>query len=309
MKGNRMRIIIAGGSGLIGSALANLLVESGHQVWILTRDPEVTVVAEGAHPVRWDGYSTNGWESLVSQTDAIVNLAGDNLGSGYWTRKKKDRVLTSRTNAGKAISEAIQRANPKPGVLIQASAVGFYGPHGSEPVTEKADPGRGFLAEVCQAWEASSQPVEEMGVRRVVIRTGVVLTKKSGALLRMTLPFRFYAGGPIGNGQQGLPWIHLADEVAAIQFLLKTNSARGVFNLSAPCPLSNADFGRLLAKVIQRPYWLPVPPFALRFILGEMSTLVVDGQFMVPKRLLDIGYTFKFANAEKALKEIFSSEN
>jgi uncharacterized protein (TIGR01777 family) len=304
-----MRIIIAGGSGLIGTALANLFTASGHQVWILTRNPEGSVVAAGATPVRWDGYSTDGWEALVSQTDAIVNLAGDNLGSGYWTRKKKDRVLTSRTNAGKAINDAIQRANPKPGVLIQASAVGFYGPHGNEPVTEETGPGQGFLAEICQAWEASSQPVEEMGVRRVVIRTGVVLAKSAGALPRMTLPFSLFAGGPIGNGRQGIPWIHLADEVAAIQFLLQTNSARGVFNLSAPEPLSNGDFGRLLAKVIRRPYWLPVPPFALRFILGEMSTLVIDGQFMVPKRLLDIGYSFKFANAEKALKEIYSREN
>ncbi len=174
-----MRIIIAGGSGLIGSALANLLVASGHQVWVLTRNAERTEVAEGAHPVRWDGYSTNGWESLVSQADAIINLAGENLGSGYWTRKRKEQILTSRTNAGKAISEAIHRANPRPGVLIQASAVGFYGPRGSEPVTEETAPGQGFLAEVCQAWEASSQPVEEMGVRRVVIRTGVVLTKNA----------------------------------------------------------------------------------------------------------------------------------
>lgn len=304
-----MRIIIAGGSGLIGSALANLLVASGHQVWVLTRNAERTEVAEGAHPVRWDGYSTNGWESLVSQADAIINLAGENLGSGYWTRKRKEQILTSRTNAGKAISEAIHRANPRPGVLIQASAVGFYGPRGSEPVTEETAPGQGFLAEVCQAWEASSQPVEEMGVRRVVIRTGVVLTKSAGALPRMTLPFRFYAGGPIGTGQQGIPWIHLADEVAAIQFLLQTNGAKGVFNLSAPGLLSNADFGRLLAKVTWRPYWLPVPVFALRLILGEMSTLVVDGQFMVPKRLQEFGYPFKFESAEKALKEIFTQQN
>ncbi len=301
-----MRIIIAGGSGLIGSALANLLVGSGHQVWILTRNPEGTAVVEGTHPVRWDGYTTNGWESLVSEADAIVNLAGENLGSGYWTRKRKEQIITSRTSTGTAISEAIHRANPRPDVLIQASAVGFYGPRGSEPVTEETAPGQGFLAEVCQAWEASSQPVEEMGVRRVVIRTGVVLTKNAGALPRMTLPFRFFAGGPIGNGQQGIPWIHLADEVAAIQFLLQTKSAKGVFNLSAPGLLSNADFGRILAKVIRRPFWLPVPAFALRSILGEMSTLVVDGQFMVPKKLQEFGYPFKFENAEKALKEIFS---
>ena len=304
-----MRIIIAGGSGLIGSALAKHLLATGHHVWILTRNPGATPRADGAQVVRWDGQSTNGWEALVSQTDAIVNLAGESLGSGYWSKERKKRIITSRVSAGKAISEAIRRANPRPSVLVQASAVGFYGPRGSEPVIEETTPGSGFLAEVCQAWEASSQSVEEMGVRRVVIRTGVVLTKNAGALPRMMLPFRLFAGGPIGNGQQGLPWIHLTDEVAAIHFLLQNDKAHGIYNLSAPEPLSNADFGQLLAKVMKRPYWLPVPSFALRLILGEMSTLVLEGQFMVPKKLQEFGFTFKFESAGLALREIFSDQN
>jgi hypothetical protein len=304
-----MRIIIAGGSGLIGSALAKDLLATGHQIWILTRNPGATPRADKAQVVRWDGRSTNGWEALVSQTDAIVNLAGESLGSGYWSKERKKRIITSRVSAGKAISEAIRRANPRPSVLVQASAVGFYGPRGSEPVIEETTPGSGFLAEVCQAWEASSQSVEEMGVRRVVIRTGVVLTKNAGALPRMMLPFRLFAGGPIGNGQQGLPWIHLTDEVAAIHFLLQNDKAHGIYNLSAPEPLSNADFGQLLAKVMKRPYWLPVPSFALRLILGEMSTLVLEGQFMVPKKLQEFGFTFKFESAGLALREIFSDQN
>ena len=304
-----MRIIIAGGSGLIGSALAKHLLATGHHVWILTRNPGATPRADGAQVVRWDGQSTNDWEALVSQTDAIVNLAGESLGSGYWSKERKKRITTSRVSAGKVISEAIRRANPRPSVLVQASAVGYYGPRGSEPVIEETPPGSGFLAEVCQAWEASSQSVEEMGVRRVVIRTGVVLTKNAGALPRMMLPFKLFAGGPIGNGQQGLPWIHLADEVAAIHFFLQNGKAHGIYNLSAPEPLSNADFSQLLAKGMKRPYWLPAPSFALRLILGEMSTLVLEGQFMIPKRLQELGFTFKFENAELALKDIFSEQN
>jgi len=304
-----MRIIIAGGSGLIGSALAKHLLATGHHVWILTRNPGATPRADKAQVVRWDGQSTNGWEALVSQTDAIVNLAGESLGSGYWSKERKKRIITSRVSAGKAISEAIRRANPRPSVLVQASAVGFYGPRGSEAVIEETTPGSGFLAEVCQAWEASSHSVEEMGVRRVVIRTGVVLTKNAGALPRMMLPFKLFAGGPIGHGQQGLPWIHLADEVAAIHFLLQNDKAHGIYNLSAPELLSNADFGQLLAKVMKRPYWLPAPSFALRLILGEMSTLVLEGQFMVPKKLLEFGFTFKFESADLAFREIFSKQN
>jgi uncharacterized protein (TIGR01777 family) len=159
------------------------------------------------------------------------------------------RIVSSRVNAGRALCAAILKANPRPRVLIQASAVGFYGSHGAEPVTEDLPLGRGFLAGVCRGWEASSQPVEELGVRRVVIRTGVVLSKDAGALQRLLLPYKLYAGGPFGNGRQGFPWIHPADEIAAIRFLMENDHAFGIFNLPAPQPLSNADFGAILAKV------------------------------------------------------------
>jgi uncharacterized protein (TIGR01777 family) len=303
-----MRIIIAGGTGFIGTALTKSLLAKGHQVWILTRNPHTARLAEGARVVGWDGRTTTGWGELVSQVDAIVNLAGESLGSGPWIGARKKRILSSRVEAGKAISAAIHQANPRPKVLIQASAVGFYGPHTDEPVTEEFAPGRGFLVEVCRAWEASSQPVEELGVRRVVIRTGVVLSKEEGALQRMMLPFRLFAGGPLGNGRQGLPWIHPADEVAGICFLLENEKAHGVFNLCAPEPLSNADFGRILAKVMRRPYWLPVPAFALRLLLGEMSTLVLEGQYMLPKRLQELGFCFRFETAEAALQDLLTGQ-
>ena len=301
-----MRILITGGTGLIGSYLVNSLLADGHQVWVLTRRPETAHLQDGARPVGWDGRTTTGWGDLVSEMDGIVNLAGENIGAGFWTKARKQRIINSRLEAGWAITEALRAAAPRPRVLIQASAVGFYGPRGTEPVTEETAAGSGTMTEICMAWEASSAPVEELGVRRVIIRTGVVLDPREGALPRLLLPFRFFAGGPLGSGRQGFPWIHPADEVGAIRFLLEDEKARGVFNLSAPGPLSNADFGRALAKIIRRPFWLPAPAFALRLVLGEMATLVLDGQFMLPSRLLDLGYQFQFATAEAALHDLLS---
>jgi uncharacterized protein (TIGR01777 family) len=232
-----MRIIIAGGTGLIGTALTKSLILDGNQVWILSRNPGSANFVDGAQRVGWDGRSTTGWEGLVSQVDAIVNLAGDSLGSGSWTKARKMRIISSRVEAGQAIIAAISMANPHPKVLIQASAVGFYGPHASEPVTEDFPLGRGFLADVCKEWEASSQSVEVLGVRRVVIRTGVVISRDADAFQRLLLPYRLFVGGPLGNGQQGFPWIHLTDEVAGIRYLLENDQAQGVYNLCAPEPL------------------------------------------------------------------------
>lgn len=301
-----MRIIIAGGSGFIGTALTESLLSDGHQVWILTRNLLTAHLSKGAQGVGWDGRTATGWGGLVSQMDVIVNLSGESLGSGPWTEKRKSRIISSRVEAGHAISTAIRLANPRPKVLIQASAVGFYGIHGAEPVTEEFPLGRGFLAGVCKDWEASSQPVEELGVRRVIIRTGVVLSRDEGALQRLLLPFKLFAGGPLGNGRQGFSWIHPADEVAAIRFLMENDSAQGVYNLSAPEPLSNADFGKILAKVMRRPYWLPAPAFALRLLLGEMSTLVLEGTYMLPKRLQEIGFRFRYETAEPALRDLLT---
>lgn len=301
-----MRIIIAGGTGMIGTALTKSLILDGHQVWILSRNPSTLNMPEGARGVSWDGITTTGWGSLVSQVDAIVNLAGESLGSGLWTKARKLRITSSRVNAGKAITSAFTSSNPRPKTLIQASAVGYYGPHGSEPVTEDTSQGQGFLASVCEAWEASTQPVESMGIRRVVIRTGVVISKAAGALQRMLLPYKLFVGGPMGGGNQGFPWIHPIDEVAAIRFLLENDQALGAFNLSAPRPLSNADLGRVLSRVMRRPYWLPIPAIALKLLLGEMSVLVLEGQYLLPKRLLELGFGFKFEKIETALMDLLA---
>ncbi len=225
-----MRIIIAGGTGFIGTALTKSLLTEGHQVWILTRNLQTAQLAEGAQGVGWDGRTTTGWGELVSQVDAIVQSCRrePRVRTLDQSAKKPDSLQPRGSWAGNKRCHSCRPTHDRR-VLIQASAVGFYGPHGAEPVTEESASGRGFLAEVCKAWEASSQPVEELGVRRVVIRTGVVLSKNEGALQRMMLPFKLFAGGPLGNGRQGFPWIHPADEVAGIRFLLENDKALGHF--------------------------------------------------------------------------------
>jgi hypothetical protein len=194
-------------------------------------------------------------------------------------------------------------------VLIQASGVNFYGPHRQELVTEGDGPGLDFLSGLCVQWEASTQPVEELGVRRAVIRTAVVFAPQGGILPLMLLPVRLFAGGPLGGGRQGLAWIHLADEVAAIRFLLENQNARGPFNLTAPAPISNADFTRTAARLLRRPYWLPAPAFALRLALGQMSTLILDGAYLHPSRLQALGFTFRFASLEAALKDLLGKKD
>jgi uncharacterized protein (TIGR01777 family) len=299
-----MKVIITGGTGLIGRALAQALRGEGCQVWVLSRSAKKASPAPGVQVVQWDGETAEGWGQLVNEADALVNLAGENIGAGRWTKERKQRILSSRVSAGRAVTVAVQQASHRPKVLVQASAVGYYGVYDDRPLDEVSPAGSDYLAHTCMDWEATTQAVEQMGVRRVVVRTGVVLDKKEGALPRMLMPFRLMAGGPLGSGRQWLPWIHLRDEVDAMRFLIKDESARGAFNLTAPQPLTNAEFGKVIARVLRRPYWLPAPAFALRLLLGEMSTLVLDGQRPYPRRLQAMGYRFHFDEAEEALKDV-----
>lgn len=299
-----MRILIAGGSGMIGTALTKSLLADGHSVVVLTRDPATLRLAEGVTALRWDARTPAGLVDELSCADAVVNLAGERLSKWPWTKKQKQRFWSSRVDAGCTLTDAIRLSSPRPKVLIQASGVNFYGPRGPEPVTEADSEGADFLAQLCVAWEASTQPVEALGVRRVVIRTAVVLSAVEGILPLMMLPVRLSVGGPLGGGKFGLPWIHLADEVSAIRFLLENDKASGAFNLTAPNPTSSADFLHAVAMSLHRPYWLPVPGFALRLVLGEMSVLVLEGQFLRPQRLKELGFIFKFETAESALKAL-----
>jgi uncharacterized protein (TIGR01777 family) len=300
-----MRIIITGGTGLIGSALAASLAADNHQVISLTRTAgKMTALPQGVRAEKWDGRTANGWGKLADGADAIVNLAGESIASGRWTDERKRRIHDSRVNAGQAVTEAVKAATQKPAVVIQSSAVGYYGPHGDEELDESAPLGQDFLAQICKDWEASTAPVEAMGVRRAIVRTGVVLSKKGGALPQMLLPFKLFAGGPLGSGKQWLPWIHITDQVAAIRFLIENKNARGVFNLSAPNPLTNAEFGRVIGRVMGRPAFMPTPGLALKLVFGEMATLLLEGQRQMPKRLLELGFAFRFPSAEAALRDI-----
>jgi len=301
-----MNILISGGSGFIGSALARSLLADGHKVWVLTRNPAAQKLNSSAQALGWDGRSTSGWLDVFSQMDAVVNLAGETVGRWPWNEARKQRIIDSRVRAGKVMAEAYQLAARKPAVLIQASGIGYYGPLGSEPVSESGNPGRDFMAGVASAWEASTASVDALpGVRRAIIRTSLVLDAREGVLPLMALPVRLFVGGPLGSGGQGVSWIHIDDEVRAIRFLIEQESARGVFNLCAPTPLASSDFIRELAKALRRPYWMPVPAFALKLILGDMSTLLLDGQFVLPERLQELGFIFDYEHVEQAFQAIY----
>lgn len=300
-----MRVLITGGTGFIGQALARSLLADGYEVIALSRRPErAQGLPPGMRVVPWDARTAEGWGPLVEGAAAIVNLAGESIAGGPWTAERKRRIRDSRVNAGRAVVAAVQAAAQKPGVVIQASAVGYYGPHGDEEVTEDTSPGDDFLAHVAVDWEASTVPVEALGVRRVIIRTGLPLSREGGVFPFFLLPFRFFVGGPLGSGRQWLPWIHIADEIGAIRFLMENEQAHGPFNLSAPNPVTNAEFSRTLGRVMRRPSLMRVPAFALRLALGELSTLMLSGQRQIPRRLLDMGYRFRFPELEAALRDL-----
>ncbi len=306
-----MRIIISGGSGLIGTALAYKLSSQNDEVFLLSRNPEqVKHLPVNVRAVEWDGKNQGEWSKYLEGADAVVNLAGasiagDNPLKMRWTEKRKDAILQSRVDAGHAISEAIHIAKQKPKVLIQSSAVGFYGPQVDNKLDENAPMGSDFLANVCQQWEESTKSVESE-IRRVVMRTGLVFSPAGGIFSLLKMPFLFFAGGKIGNGKQYMPWIHIDDLVDGILFLISEKSAEGVFNLTAPEPVTNKEFGKKLGKSIKRPALLPVPSFVLKMVLGEAATLALDGQRAIPKKMLAAGFLFKFASVESALEDLAS---
>jgi hypothetical protein len=280
-------------------------VTDGHEVIVLTRNPNRNSgLPTAVKLVGWNGESANGWSQFADSADAIVNLAGEGIADGRWSEERKRSIYLSRVNAGKAVMEAIEAATIKPKVLIQSSAVGYYGASDDRILTESAGPGADFLAQVCFDWEASTAGASSLGVRRVVIRTGIVLSNDGGAWPKIVLPFKLFAGGPMGNGKQYWPWIHLEDEVRAIRFLMENPEASGVYNLSAPTPLTSSEFAKVLGGVMGRPAFFPAPAPALKIALGEMSTVLLDGQRAVPQRLQDVGFTFKYASAESAFRAL-----
>lgn len=300
-----MRILITGATGGVGRRLIDHLIEHGHWLVIVSRQKykPATLPAKLTF-AQWDAKTSAGWGKYVNEVDAIINLAGAGLADERWTDERKQVIRESRVNAGQAVVEAIEAATTRPKVLIQASAVGYYGPRGDEELTEESHPGSDFQAGICKAWESVTEPVTGMGVRRVMIRSGVVLDIKAGALPRMVMPFRFFAGGPVGSGKQYMSWIHYHDEVNAIRFLMEHEAATGPFNLTAPDPVRNREFARTMGRVMKRPALAPAPAFMMNVLFGEMATVLLEGQRTLPKKLLDLGFEFKFPTIETALRDL-----
>lgn len=295
-----MNVMIAGGSGFLGKSLTQSLLADGHKVFILTRGAPVL---PGAQAVKWDAKTTSGWGHLINEMDVVIHLAGKTLASFPWTAATKRDFHDSRINPGLALGQAILEADHRPGVFVQASGINHYGLRGNT-ADESTPSGADFLAKLTVQWEAATHSVEELGLRRVVIRTAVVLGKGEGLLSLMALPVKMFVGGPMGSGKFAMPWIHVTDWVGAVRHLIANENARGAYNLVAPTPTSNAEFNRALAGVLHRPYWFPTPAFLLRLVLGEMSVLVVEGRFALPKRLIESGYKFQFEAAREALSDL-----
>lgn len=302
-----MRIVITGGSGFIGRRLVARLLEQGDQVLVLTRRLEQARRILGESPslklLPYDPYQPQAWAAALEGYEGIVNLAGEPLASSRWTETKKKEIRRSRVETTQALVQALASLNQKPQVMISSSAVGYYGSHpAGEPLTETDPPAQDFLAEVCQAWEAAARPVEELGIRLAILRTGIVLGPDGGALGQMLAPFQFFIGGTIGSGKQWLSWIHREDWVSLVCFLLEQGS--GVFNATAPNPVQMEEFCRTLGQVLGRPSWLPVPELALELLLGEAAQVVLTGQKVIPQAALQMGFTFQYPQLKEALRQI-----
>lgn len=304
---SRRLVIISGATGFIGRPLALDLAEAGYEVAVLTRHPQKASALFGnrVRAAAWDGRTSEGWLELASRALGIVNLAGENIGAGRWTDKKKQEIIRSRIEAGRAVMDAFEKASTRPKILIQASAVGYYGPRSDEELEETSPAGQGFLAAMTRDWEDSTGGAASLGVRRVVVRSGLVLDRDGGVLPRFLRQFRLFAGGPLGSGKQWLSWIHRRDEIAAIRFLLERKDLAGVFNLTAPAPLTMKDFARTLGRVMKRPAWFPVPAFLLRLLFGQMAEeTLLAGQKVLPRALLKAGFRFSYPDLENALLQI-----
>ncbi|MDP9400756.1 MAG: TIGR01777 family oxidoreductase [Actinomycetota bacterium] len=298
-----MRVTITGATGRIGARLTAALRERGDEVTALSRDPERARGALGPHvaAVRWDPVAGPAPAEALEGRDAVVHLAGEDVGQ-RWTAEVKRRIRVSRELGTRNLVSGIAAADPRPPLLVSASAAGFYGAHGDERVDESFGPGGDFLAEVCRAWEREAERATEHGVRVVRVRTGIVLDAEGGALKQMLPPFKLGVGGPVAGGRQWMPWIHLDDEVGIFLAALDAPSFSGAVNASAPEPARNADFSRALGRVLRRPAVAPVPGLAVKVLFGEMAQVVTEGVRMVPGRAGELGVTFRHPQLDEALR-------
>lgn len=308
-----MNILMTGASGLVGTVLLKTLTAEGHTIYRLTRagSSERSAKVSGVFDLPWNPGSGEISGSLDSNSiqapanfDAVVNLAGAPVVGGRWTKERKEILRSSRVDTTHGLVNAIAKMDKRPRVLISASAIGYYGNRGDDPVTEKSDPGTDFLADLAKDWENEAVKAEEMGVRVVLLRFGIILAKQGGALPQMMLPFRFGLGGKLGSGRQWTSWITLEDVVAIIRVALRSDSWKGPVNLVAPGAVRNSDFTRALAKVMHRPAIFAAPASALRLAMGEMAETLLGGVRVQPQVLEQHSYQFLHADVEEALKAI-----
>ena len=301
-----MRVVITGATGFIGKALCKEL-HKDYELIGLSRNAEKAAesLAGLATTIEWNARTVGGWEAAVEGAVAIVNLAGENIGTGRWTEAKKRRILQSRLNATRMVFEAVKQANNRPKVVIQASAIGYYGCCGDEIVDESRPAGDGFLADVCEQWEQTMEPIQSLGVRLATARFGTVLGAEGG-LIRSVLPrFRYFPGFQPGSGKQWLSWVHIEDAVGGIRFLIENDTLQGTYNLTSPNPVLSKDFYQLLGKAAHCAAILHVPASVLKLLMGEMATeLLLCSQRVLPEKLLQSGYKFRYAEIEPALEDI-----
>ncbi len=296
-----MKIVIAGGTGFIGHHLSQELLRNNFEVCILSRSNKQG--SGGISYAQWDGRTVGAWAQALDGAAAVVNLTGRNILT-RWTDSTKREILSSRLQPIKALISAMQQVGRKPDVFVSASAVGYYGDTGAEPVTESHRSGSGFAAYVCAQWEAAARQAEVVGVRTAIPRIGLVLDRDGGALKPMALAFSLFAGGPVGSGKQYFPWIHMRDLVRALILPIQDDSLTGPYNVAAPEQITMKEFAGILGDVMKRPSWLPVPAFAVRLALGEAAEMVLDGQRVIPSVLTEHGFRFDFTNAHDALRDL-----
>lgn len=294
-----MRIVVAGGRGFLGSALVSRLRKDGHVITVLSRRPRST------QDVRWDPYgSSQSWIHVMEDADAVINLAGAPI-SKRWTAKYKREMWNSRVLSTRTLVAAMKSVRRIPATLLSASAVGIYGPRDDEPLTEASAPGSGFLASLGREWEKEALSVAPHA-RVVLLRSGIALDREGGALPQMALPFRFFAGGPLGTGRQYVSWVHRQDWVAMVAFALTTEAISGPLNITAPNPVTNGELAQTLGRVLRRPALLPAPAFALRAVVGEMADALVTGQRVLPAKASELGFGFSYPLLEPALRAIYA---
>ena len=301
-----MRVLVTGATGFVGGSVCEALKKASHQVVALSRDAasarKRVSALDAAHS--WDPLAGPPPGEAFSGIDGVVHLAGESV-VGRWTEAKKAAIRDSRVAGSANLVKGLAQAEPKPRVLVAASAIGYYGDRGDEELTENSAPGDDFLARTCQEWEAASRKAEDLGVRVATLRTGIVLGEGGGALQAMLTPFKLGAGGPLGSGSQWWSWIHRRDVIGLILFALQ-NPCQGPINATAPNPLRQKDFAKVLGKVLHRPAFMPAPAFALRLVLGGFSAELLSSKRVLPRLAREIGYSFQFGELDPALRDVLS---